>query len=582
MPSARILASSLYGAARDIVMGNPLGALRQAVGGASAIAGGFGGDGGAAGAAGAAGDAEAVGLGLGPTLGIGVGATALAVGGYEAIRHPDIAKAVSGAPAAFYDAWHYSRDEAVRQTQAYGYAREFGEGGGALSAYTRSGKFSALGMDPQQALDVTGSMREIAGSQNVTDAQAYRATKLGTDIGLSNQDITAIGGAAGKLGVDPSTAIDIVAKGVERGGQKGLQGEVGKALLDYLRQQSQLGAVDETKAAETVTGVAALLGASGIAAFKGAGAVTNGVAGVAAANQPGDLFGVQSVGTAYTTIGQTRLLQAINRDPRFKRMSTLDKVGMADRILTQNFTGPNADMYLKSVIAPEIEQAKSQGLFGLESLEKQYGYPVGDATDKLLTGSLLTAAESGDVSAYLKLKSQLESNGPKNIPAATKAMAGHAAARAGTGASAMKTFTGIENLEASLVRKMAVSRETDSLVGLGMTKVAGALDAAKAPGGFAEATGWGAAISGGLGALADTFASARPPSPPTAAGGGDARDSTLNNVGDRIVAALNVLIQAVANGGSYTLPPAGFGTSPTAPALPSSPSRPDKKHYSPK
>ena len=74
----------------------------------------------------------------------------------------------------------------------------------------------------------------------------------------------------------------------------------------------------------------------------------------------------------------------------------------------------------------------------------------------------------------------------------------------------MKTFTGIENLEASLVRKMAISRETDSLVGSGTTKVAGALDAAKAPGGFAEATGWGAAISGGLGALTDTFASARP------------------------------------------------------------------------
>ena len=266
----------------------------------------------------------------------------------------------------------------MRQTQAYQYAREFGEGGGALSAYTRSGKFSALGMDPQQALDVTAHARGGRFAKRNRRASLPRYQN-GHRHRLVQRDITAIGGGAGKLGVDPSTAIDIVAKGVERGGQKGLQGEVGKALLDYLRQQSQLGAVDETKAAETVTGMAALLGAIGIAAFKGAGAVTNGVAGITTANQPGDLFGVQSVGTAYTTIGQTRLLQAINRDPRFKRMSALDKVGMADRILTQNFTGPNADMYLKSVIAPEIEQAKSQGLFGLESLEKQYGCPVGDA-----------------------------------------------------------------------------------------------------------------------------------------------------------------------------------------------------------
>ena len=328
-------------------------------------------------------------------------------------------------------------------------------------------------------------MRETAGSQNVTDAQAYRATKLGTYIGLSNQDISAIGGQAGRLGIDPAREIDIVAKGVEAGMQRGLQGEVGRATLIYLQQQSRLGAVNETKAAETVTGMAALLGASGIAAFKGEGAITTGIAGMAAANQPGDLLGVQSTGQAYTTVGAARLLQAINTDPRYRRMSTLDRAAMADRILTQNFTGPNARMYLRSVIAPEIEQAKAQGLYGLESLEKQYGFPVGDQSDKLVTGSLLTAAESGDVSSYLKLKSQLESSGSKNIPAASVAMAGHAAARASTGASALGTYTGIENLEASLVRNMAISRETDTLIGSGMTKVAGALDAPSSVTGYA-------------------------------------------------------------------------------------------------
>ena len=71
-----------------------------------------------------------------------------------ATRHtntPISPKQSSARRRAFYDAWHYSREEAERQSGAYRYAREFGEGGGALSAFTRSSRFSALGMDPNQA-----------------------------------------------------------------------------------------------------------------------------------------------------------------------------------------------------------------------------------------------------------------------------------------------------------------------------------------------------------------------------------------------------------------------------------------------
>ena len=377
-----------------------------------------------------------------------------------------------------------------------------------MSAFTRSSKFSALGLSPQEAIDTVGSMRELGGASNISSAQAYRATKLGTDIGLSNQDLSAIGGQAGRLGIDPAREIDIVAKGVEAGMQRGLQGEVGRATLDYLRQQSRLGTADERKAAETVTGVAALLGASGIRAFQGEGAISQGVAGITSANQPGDLFGVESVGQAYTTIGQTRLLQSINRDPRFKNMSPLDRAAMTDRILTQVLTGPNSRMYLRDVVAPEIEQAKAQG------------------------------------------------------PAATVAMAGHAAARASTGASALGTYTGIENLEASLVRKMAISRESDTLIGSGMSKVAGALDVPSSVTGsgmpdYGHMTTWAAAA-------ASAASASGPPPSPLMPGGGDARDSTLNNVGDRIVAALNVLIQAVA----ASNPATGFSAPPTSASTP--------------
>ena len=59
-------------------------------------------------------------------------------------------------------------------------------------------------------------------------------------------------------------------------------------------------------------------------------------------------------------------------------------------------------------------------------------------------------------------------------------MAEHAAARAGTGASALGTYAGIERIEAALVRDMAISRETDSLIGSGLTTVAGALGAPSA------------------------------------------------------------------------------------------------------
>ena len=74
-----------------------------------------------------------------------VSARRAAVGGYEAYEHPDIAKAVIGAPGAFYDAWHYSREEAERQSGAYRYARSLGESGAGLSAFTRSSRFERFG-----------------------------------------------------------------------------------------------------------------------------------------------------------------------------------------------------------------------------------------------------------------------------------------------------------------------------------------------------------------------------------------------------------------------------------------------------
>ena len=609
LPSGRIPARALFGAASGIGRsalaaagaawaGDPLaagrhlisaGASAYAAGGALAGGGEAAGEAVAAGGAAAGSEAAAGGLLASLLTPVGLAGTAAVAGygAYQAYQHRDIVKGIAESPFALYDARHYSRDEAVRQTQAYGYAREFGEAGGPLSAYTRGSRFSALGMDAQQALDVTGGMREIAGSQNVSEAQAYRAAKVGTAIGLNSQDIAQIGGAAGKLGIDPERLIDIVAKGVERGGQKGLQGEVGRATLDYLRTQSQLGTADERKAAETVTGMAALLGASGIAAFKGSGAVAAGVAGISAANQPGDLFGVQSIGQSYTMLGQAKLLQSINTDPRFKRMSALDRVGMTDRILTQNFTGPNAKMYLKSVIAPEIEQAKSQGLYGLESLEKQYGFPVGDQSDRLVTGSLLKAAESGDVSAYLKLKSQLEANGPKNIPAATVAMAGHAMARAGAGASALGTFAGVENVEAAMLRRVAIAPSTDKDVASLLNKFAGVISPTAAPKSEMSLTaGDDARIAGAdlsrLSLSPMLRAEMGAPATATAPGGDEARDSTLQGVGIAIVNALNLVIAAITRApvGEPAAPGTTFATAPAPPASLPSPARPDKKTFS--
>jgi hypothetical protein len=156
-------------------------------------------------------------------------------------------------------------------------------------------------------------------------------------------------------------------------------------------------------------------------------------------------------------------------------------------------------------------------------------------------------------------------------------MAGHAAARAGTGASALKTFTGVENVEAAMLRRLAIQPSTDKDVASLLNKFAGVISPSSAT---ATPSSEMSVTSGDDARIANADLSrlslspmlraemGAPPSTATAAGagGGEARDSTLQGVGIAIVNAINMLVVTLACSGAYPLPPAALPAAPAAPA----------------
>ncbi|HUY28826.1 MAG TPA: hypothetical protein VMV27_15560 [Candidatus Binataceae bacterium] len=311
--------------------------------------------------------------------------------------------------------------------------------------------WAALGLSPSEATSALTSARETAGATSLSNRGAYRGMRSATLMGLTPQESAATVGGAARLGVDPSKWIDIVERGTTRANQNGQQSEINSALLMYLKRQSEISAVDETAAQKTVMRVASILGASGLPAFKGAGAVA-GVAAIAAANQPGDLFGIGTTGSAITLMGKANILSAINADSTMSKLSSTDKIAMADRILTQGFTGPNAGMFLKSVVAPEIKMARSMGLYGTEAIEKQFHLPPGAKTDKLLYGKLLDAADAANVDDWNKYAPA--NLGAKKIAPMTSARATHLHGRALTAEAASGTYASAQYLEAAGLSKL--------------------------------------------------------------------------------------------------------------------------------
>jgi hypothetical protein len=569
-------ARSLVGVARETWSGNPLGALQHAARGAGVFgAGRFAGGGAAEGAEAAGGSM------LGPVLAVGALAAG-AFGAFQLAKHPEVAEGLISAPLSIFDARRYSPEEAGRQTGAYRYAREFGESGGPLSSYTRSSRFSALGMDPQAALDVTGSMRETAGSKYVSEAQAYKGAQLGTYLGLTNEQTAQVGGAAGRLGVSPEEAIRTIASGVERGNQQGRQFEIAAASLDYLKSIAASAAVSGTAGLTAITNLSAILAKSGIPGFQGAQGVSA-IAGIESTHRAGDIFGTAAAGAGFVQLGEASILQQVNTDKRFASKTPRDRLAIAEQIRQAGFSGPYGKIY-GAAIHQEISTATSAlgRDYGLEAFEEANNFPVGGYRDPK-TGQWVNvndsvmamdaAFQSGDFQKASSIQSKLLASGAKNIPDATKALAEHAMARAGTGASALGTFAGIERTEAAMVRRLAIAPDTDKNVANLLNKFASAISPSSVTGPTSESATIPAGDATRI-ANADLSGFNLPPmlraemgSPATATGaGGDpgARDSTLQGVGLEIVSAINTLAALIASSTGYSVPPAGFGV-PTAP-----------------
>jgi hypothetical protein len=405
--------------------------------------------------------------------------------------------------------------------------------------------------------------------------------QLGTYLGLTNEQTAQVGGAAGRLGISPEESIRIIASGVERGNQQGRQFEVASASLDYLKQIATSAAVSGTTGLTAITNLTAILAKSGIPGFQGAAGVSA-ISGIESAHRAGDIFGTQTAGQAFVQLGEASILQQVNTDRRFAGRTARDRVALAEQIRQQGFSGPYGKIY-GAAIHSEIATAESAlgREYGLEAFEEANNMPVGgyrDASGKWVSvndsvTAMDAAFQSGDFLKASKIQSELLSHGAGQIPDATKAMAEHAAARAGTGASALGTFSGIERTEAAMVRRLAIAPGTDKNVASLLEKFAGVISPTSAIAPTSAAmpgdSPWGTAFAGGP---PGTFYGAPPllagPATASAGGGGDAAtDSTLQGVGMEIVAAINTLAALIAGASGYSVPAAGFAPAP-APAAP--------------
>lgn len=616
MPSARVLARSLIGVGQQTLQGNPMGAFRhaaEAYGAGRYLATAGGGAAAAEGAEGAA--AAAGGAGIGTMLGVAGTAAALGLG-YEAYEHPDTAKGIIGAPLTIMEAHKYGPTEEPRQAAAFRAARLLGDTSGmGMIRATSGGRWSNLGIDPNEATQMVAAMREAGGSRYVSNQEAFAGAKIGTLLGLPNEQIAQTGTAA-RYGASPEEAIRVVAAGVERGNQQGRLPEILQASLGYLKDLSTSAAVSGTTALTAISNISAILAKSGIPGLQGAQGISA-IAGIERAHSSDDLFGVGAAGAAFVTMGEANILRGVNADQRFASRTPRDRLALAEQIRQQGFSGPYAAIYGRA-IHQEITTAESAlgREYGLEAFEEANNFPVGgyrDASGKWVSvndsvTAMDRAFQSGDFLTASRLQSDLLTHGAGNVSPMERASAGLAMAGAATGEATARTYASGLRLEAAglgLLRRHVTDKETasalDSLAStLGPSKPGSALSSTTAAvgavgsyelgGGAAAAAGSALAgpVAEALGAAGTAFGAIGAygmggGGAAAAAGSAIAGSSALSGISDDvsggillIAGLLERLIAAVERGGGA---PGAPSAAPPTPALPS-PSRPDKKRIS--
>ena len=449
---------------------------KSAIGAAfGAGAGAAGAAGAVAGAAGAAGEAVTAGavaeaapgvlaaIGGLPAIAVAVTA-ALGIGAYAYIRNRGAVDsavggavdAVTGLPkdlVALALARQYGAAEVPRQASAYRFGRSFQESGMSMVGASTGGRWSALGINAADATGMLGGAREIAGADILSNRQAYSSLRTGVYAGLTNEQNVAATGGFARLGADSEASIRVVTEGVLRANERGLQGEVLKAQLDYLRTQSTRAVIQNpTEANRGISALATMFQASGIPALRGAGAI-HAIRGIGAAFDSSSLFDESKIGSAVTMAGQARLLAAVQTDKRFAKMSPSQRMTEGLRILDRNFTNTGADLslFLKDAVAPTLQAAKTNPLL-LDAVEKAWGLARGGATDRMLTDKMLPDAMTGSATAFNAdlAKVKLRTTGMISPGAAAEARLSHT--EAATGEKTMSTY--IKSLD--LVEKKAL------------------------------------------------------------------------------------------------------------------------------
>jgi hypothetical protein len=399
--------------------------------GKSAIGAAFGGAGEAGAVAGAAGEAVTAGavaetaggvlaaLGGWPVIVTAVTA-ALGVGAYEYVKNRaavnravgDVAGDIGGIPrdlVALALARQYGAAEVPRQASAFRFGRSFQESGMSMVNASTGGRWSALGINAADSTAMLGGARELAGADILSNAQAYRSLRTGVYAGLTNEENVAATGGFARLGADSEASIRVVTEGVLWAGERGLQGEVAKAQLDYLRTQSQRAVIaNPTAAVAGVSALAAMFQASGIPQLRGAGAI-GAIQSIGAAFDSSSILDEGAIGKSITMTGQAKLLAAMQTakhltgftDAQVAKMTPSQRMTEGLRTLDRNFTntGPDASLFLKNAVATTLQAAKTDPLM-LDSLERAWGLARGPATDQMLINKMLPDAATGNFAAF--------------------------------------------------------------------------------------------------------------------------------------------------------------------------------------
>ncbi len=397
---------------------------------------------------------------------------ALGVGAYEYVKNRGaVNRTLSGAAGDVMGlpkdavslalARGYGATEATRQATAFRFARSFQDSGMSMVGASTGGRWSALGLTASESTAMLGSSRELAGSDILSNTKAYRSLRMGVYAGLTNEQNVAATGGFARLGADSEASIKIITEGVLRANERGLQGEVLKAQLDYLRTQSQSTVIQNpTAAVAGVSALASMFQASRIPSLRGAGAI-GAIRSIGAAFDSSSLFDESALGKSVTMMGQARLLAASSSarhftgysDAEVAKMSPAQRMTIGLRVMDRGFTntGPDLSLFLKNAIAPTLQTAKTNPLL-LDAVEKAWGLARGQATDRMLTNKMLPEAMTGNYTAFDAdlAKVKLRAKGMIAPGAAAEARLSHTEAR--TGEKTMSTY--IKSLD--LVEKKAL------------------------------------------------------------------------------------------------------------------------------